>query len=170
MANIQIETGRLILRPPQEGDLDGWSQLMAHEEASRFIGGPLEQRAAWASLSVMAGAWALHGFANFSIVDKETGLWIGRAGPWEPPGWPGSEIGWALLPSFWGRGLAHEAANATINWVREELGWKHIVHIIHPQNLRSIALAQSLGSKFKRHLAIGEIGNSETLLVFGREI
>ncbi len=163
-----IETERLILRPPQERDLTGWAAMMADEEASRFIGGPLEQRAAWAGMAIMRGAWALHGFANFSVLDKQSGEWIGRAGPWSPPGWPGHEVGWAFRREFWGRGLASEASLATIAWARAHLGWDEIVHIIHPENLRSIALAQRIGSRHKGELGAGIIGNSVPLLIFSQ--
>ena len=45
--------------------------MMADPDNSRFIGGPLGPRAAWASLSIMAGSWALHGFGNFSVTRRK---------------------------------------------------------------------------------------------------
>ncbi len=118
---------------------------MADPDNSRFIGGPLGARAAWASLSIMAGAWGLHGFGNFSVLLKSTGQWIGRAGPWMPPGWPGPEIGWAFLKENWGEGYASEAARATMIWSRDVLGWDHVIHIIHrrirlPWRWRSVSV------------------------------
>jgi hypothetical protein len=44
---------------------------------------------------VMIGAWPAHGFAMFSVIEKESGRRIGRLGPWQPDGWPGHKIGWA---------------------------------------------------------------------------
>jgi hypothetical protein len=38
----------------------------------------------------MAGAWAMQGFAMLSVIEKATGRWVGRAGPWQPEGWPGT--------------------------------------------------------------------------------
>ena len=34
-----LETARLILRPPQQSDLDAWAAFSADEVAARFIGG-----------------------------------------------------------------------------------------------------------------------------------
>jgi len=39
MLGPTLETERLLLRPPIEADLDGWAELMADAESSRFIGG-----------------------------------------------------------------------------------------------------------------------------------
>ncbi|MGO4333335.1 GNAT family N-acetyltransferase [Labrys sp. KB_33_2] len=45
------------------------------------------------------------------------GQWVGRVGPWQPEGWPGTEIGWALYRSHWGKGYATEAAARCVTWV-----------------------------------------------------
>lgn len=142
--------------------------MMADPDNSRFIGGPLGARAAWASLSVMAGAWTLHGFGNFSVFLKTTGEWIGRAGPWMPPGWPGPEIGWAFLRRHWRQGYAKEAAEATISWSRDNLGWDQVIHIIDPGNDASIALAERLGSTFRGELPPRTLDNSRPLLIYGQ--
>jgi RimJ/RimL family protein N-acetyltransferase len=166
---LRIETERLILTRPSAGDLAGWAEMMADADNSRFIGGPLGARAAWASLSIMAGAWALDGFGNFSVYLKSSGEWIGRAGPWMPPGWPGQEIGWAFHRRFWGRGFAGEAARATMDWSRDALGWDHVIHIIDLQNDASIALAERLGSTFQRELPPRTLDNARPLLVYGQK-
>src|SRR5690606_17152865 len=85
-----LETARLILRPPREEDLDGWAELMGDEETARYIGGPMTRSAAWRTMATMAGSWQLKGFGMFSVVEKETGRWIGRVGPWQPEQWPGT--------------------------------------------------------------------------------
>jgi RimJ/RimL family protein N-acetyltransferase len=141
-----IETARLLLRPTAAEDLDGWAELMADPEASRFIGGPVGRAAAWRGLATMAGAWVLKGFAMFSMIEKETGRWIGRTGPWQPEGWPGTEVGWGLLCSAQGRGYAHEAAVATIDWAFDQLGWTEVIHCIDPANTPSQKLAARLGA------------------------
>jgi RimJ/RimL family protein N-acetyltransferase len=141
-----IETSRLILRPTRLEDLDGWAELMADEEAARFIGGLQSRAAAWRGLMTMAGSWSLKGFAMFSLVEKESGKWIGRIGPWQPEGWPGTEVGWGLLRSAWGRGYATEAAEAAIDWAFDTLGWDDVIHCIDPDNKGSIMVAERLGS------------------------
>lgn len=141
-----LETPRLILRPPREEDLDGWAELMGDEESARYIGGPMGRSAAWRGMATMTGSWVLRGFGMFSVVEKETGRWIGRVGPWRPEGWPGNEVGWGLVRSAWGKGYALESAEAAIEWAFDTLGWDDVIHIIALENVRSQALAQRLGA------------------------
>ena len=141
-----IETERLILRPAQLDDLDRWSDMMANEEAARFIGGLQPKPVVWRVLMSQAGAWALTGVAMFSLVEKGTGRWLGRVGPWYPYGWPGTEVGWALHPDAWGQGYAYEAARASMDYAFDVLGWTDVIHSIHPDNVASQRLAERLGS------------------------
>lgn len=142
----RLETERLLLRPTAAEDFDGWAELMADPETSRFIGGPQPRAAAWRGMATMAGSWALNGFAMFSVIEKASGRWIGRVGPWQPEEWPGTEVGWGLLKSAWGRGYAVEAAAASIDWAFDTLGWDEVIHCIDPDNAASIAVAKQLGA------------------------
>lgn len=141
-----IETDRLLLRLPVLADLGPWTEMMQDEEAARFIGGVQPRAACWRSLMTMVGAWHAQGFAMFSVIEKRTGEWIGRLGPWQPDGWPGTEVGWGLRRSSWGQGYAFEGAVASIDYAFERLGWSEIIHTIAPDNLPSARLAQRLGS------------------------
>jgi RimJ/RimL family protein N-acetyltransferase len=98
----------------------------------------------------MAGAWTLYGFGMFSVVEKTSGRWIGRLGPWQPDGWPGSEVGWGLVPDAWGKGYATEGATAAIDWAFAKLGWTEVIHCIDPKNTPSQKVAQRLGSRYLR--------------------
>ena len=146
MTEPRIETERLLLRPPLQEDFDGWAELMTDPESASFIGGPVQRAAAWRGLATMAGSWALKGFGMFSLIEKESGRWVGRVGPWQPEEWPGTEVGWGIVKSAWGRGYATEAAVATIDWAFDTLGWTEVIHCIDPKNTPSIALAERLGS------------------------
>ena len=62
-----------------------------------------------------------------------------------PEGWPGLEIGWALGREFWGKGLAYEAAKKVLDDSFSNMGIDELISLIHPENFRSIKLAQRLG-------------------------
>jgi RimJ/RimL family protein N-acetyltransferase len=145
--DVQIETARLLLRPPRGEDLDGWAEMMTDEEAARFIGGVMPRAVSWRALMTMIGAWHAQGFAMFSVFEKSTGRWIGRLGPWMPEGWPGPEVGWAIVRDCWGRGYATEGAVAATDWAFDNLGWTRVIHSIAPDNVRSQVVAQRLGSR-----------------------
>ena len=115
MLGPTLETERLILRPPLEADFEGWAELLGNAESSGYIGGPLERSAAWRAMAAMTGSWWLRGHGMFSVVEKSSGRWIGRLGPWYPEGWPGTEVGWGLMKSAWGKGYATEGSRALID-------------------------------------------------------
>ena len=146
--DIQLETERLLLRLPQRSDFDGYAAMIGDEETARYIGGRLTRSEAWRKFLQMPGAWAIQGFAMFSLVEKASGEWIGMCGPWQPEGWPGTEVGWSLRRESTGRGYAFEAATAAIDWSFAHLGWTEVIHSIQPPNLASIALAERLGSRY----------------------
>ncbi len=143
----ELQTPRLLLRPPRREDFDAWAALMGHVETAHFIGGVQPRAVAWRGFMTVAGAWHLDGYGMFSVIEKATGRWIGRVGPWAPEGWPGTEIGWAISRDWWGRGYATEAAIATIDWAFTTLGWSEIIHAIAPDNMASQAVARKLGSR-----------------------
>jgi RimJ/RimL family protein N-acetyltransferase len=141
-----IETERLVLRVPEARDLDAWAAFMADEEAARYIGGHQPRAVAWRGMATMTGSWALQGFGMFSAIEKATGRWVGRLGPWRPEGWPGAEVGWGLAREAWGKGYATEGAAAAMDFVFDRLGWDRVIHTIHPDNAGSEAVARRLGS------------------------
>ena len=147
--NPRIETTRLILRLPQREDFDGYAELFADAGAVKFIGGASSRAGAWRRFLQMPGAWAMQGFAMFSVIDKSTGEWLGQAGPWQPEGWNGTEVGWSFRRAAWGQGYATEAATAAIDWAFANLGWSEVIHNIALGNSASIALAERLGSIYR---------------------
>ncbi|HPE48658.1 MAG TPA: GNAT family N-acetyltransferase [Hyphomonas sp.] len=142
-----LETERLILRPPKAEDFPFMCEMMADAETARFIGGVMEPSAVWRSLCVLTGAWTIRGYSMFSVIEKSTGNWIGRLGPWQPEGWPGTEIAYGLTKGAQGRGYAREGVSAAIDYAVDILGWDEVIHCIDPLNAPSIRLAESLGAR-----------------------
>jgi RimJ/RimL family protein N-acetyltransferase len=147
LEDLTLETPRLTLRLPRAEDLDPWAAMMAEEEAARFIGGVAPRSVTWRGLMTMIGAWHAQGFAMFSVIEKASGRWVGRLGPWMPEGWPGPEVGWAIVRDCWGRGYAPEGAEAATTWAFDHLGWDRVIHSIDPANVASQAVARKLGSR-----------------------
>lgn len=144
---LQLETSRLVLRVPRLDDLEPWAAMMLDAEAAQFIGGVAPRSVTWRGLMSMIGAWHASGFAMFSVYEKATGRWVGRLGPWMPDGWPGPEVGWAIVRDCWGKGYAPEGAIAATNWAFDNLGWTSVIHSIDPANSASQAVARKLGSR-----------------------
>ncbi|MES1149208.1 MAG: GNAT family N-acetyltransferase [Bradyrhizobium guangdongense] len=146
----RIETERLILRPWRASDVAANTAMLSDPDTARFITPdrkPITNvTVGWRNAAVIMGHWALHGFGLFAVEDKATGQYVGRVGPWCPPGWPGFEVGWGIAREFRGRGYAVEAARASIDWTFATFELDRIVHCIVPENAASQAVARRLGA------------------------
>ena len=108
--DLRLETERLLLRVAAGARISTrFAEFIADEEAARYIGGTQPRAAAWRKFLQMPGAWALQGFAMFAVIEKASGEWVGQLGPWQPEGWPGTEVGWAFHRDAWGKGYAHRS-------------------------------------------------------------
>src|SRR5688572_17491227 len=94
--SLRIETERLVLRPIRREDFEPWALFMADPEATRYLNGVQPRSMAWRSFMTMLGAWHADGFSMFSLIEKSSGKWVGRVGPWMPADWPGTEVGWGV--------------------------------------------------------------------------
>ena len=145
-----LETERLILRPTAAADFEAWAAFMADEEVTRYLGGVQARSVAWRGMLQVAGAWSVQGYSMFSVIEKASGRWVGRLGPWKPEGWPGTEVGWGLAREAWGKGYAMEGAVASIDWAFDHQGWTEVIHSIESGNLASRRVAERLGSVIVR--------------------
>lgn len=150
--SLALETPRLILRPPRMEDFDAWALFLEDEAATRYIGGRQVRATAWRTFMGMCGCWHMTGIAMFSVIEKSSGAWVGRLGPWNPEGWPAPEVGWGIARPHWGKGYASEGAAAAMNYAFDVLGWDDVIHCIHPDNRASQGVARKLGSRNLRRV------------------
>ena len=144
-----IQTERLVLRVPRIGEFDAYAAMAQDADNMRFIGGAMPRAVAWRKFLQVPGAWLLQGFAMFAVEERATGRWLGQLGPWQPEGWPGTEVGWGFDRAAQGQGFATEAGVAAVDWAFDHLGWNEVIHSIDPDNLPSQALARRLGSTLR---------------------
>lgn len=156
LATLQLQTPRLILRPPRLEDFDAWAAFQNDEENMRFIGGRQSRAMAWRTFMCMCGCWHMTGIAMFSVIEKATGKWVGRLGPWHPEGWPQEEIGWGIAREHQGKGYASEGAAAAMDYAFYVLGWPEVIHCIHEDNVASQGVARKLGATNLRRVQMPE--------------
>lgn len=145
-----LTTDRLILRAHTAEDLPACCTLWADPGVTRFIGGrPSTPEEVWRRIIGYAGIWQLKGYGFFLATDRQTGDIVGEFGIADfhrditPPLGDTPEAGWAMLPQYQGRGLAHEALSAVLAWADEHT--TRTVCMIAPDNAPSLKLAAKLG-------------------------
>jgi RimJ/RimL family protein N-acetyltransferase len=172
-----IETERLLLRPWRRAeDLDAFAAINAEEAVMRWVAPnrPLSRAESAGLLDRIVAHWDEHGFGLWAVVPREgAARCIGFAGlaipSFLPAVLPAVEVGWRLAPEWWGRGVATEAARASVEYGFERLGLRCIVSIIDERNARSLAVAERLGMRrgadrlhpvTRRRLRVMELGRA----------
>ncbi len=151
-----LETERLVLRPFRDDDIDAYAAMCADPEVMRYVNvrTPLSREDAWRQMAMIVGHWHLRGFGVWAVEERSNGSFVGRVGLYFPEGWPAPEVAWTLARTFWGRGYAFEAAQASLAHAFGPLGWKRAISLIDPDNHRSIRLAERLGERFEREVTV----------------
>jgi RimJ/RimL family protein N-acetyltransferase len=152
------ETSRLLLRRWTAEHAPGLADVNADAEVLRFInaGVPLTRRQSDLVSDRVAEHWDAYGFGLWAVVEKVTGRMIGFAGLSHPlwfRQWAHTvEVGWRLHREAWGRGYATEAAQKALELGFGRLGLEEVVAFIHPDNVRSAAVADRLGMRHDRRV------------------
>ncbi|MFE3500259.1 GNAT family N-acetyltransferase [Kitasatospora sp. NPDC059146] len=163
---VTIETSRLVLRRWRESDVPVMAEVHADPEVMRWIGdrrvlGPELSRAA---VERWERAWEDEGFGLFAVELRETGELAGFAGLavplFLPEVLPAVEIGWRLGRSFWGRGIATEAATAALRFGFEDCGLERVVSIAQIGNTASERVMAKLGLRVERETTVPGNGNA----------
>ena len=142
----ELTTPRLRMRLPKATDIPAHAAFHASAR-SKNVGGPMDAAASYAHLAGIVGQWQLRGYGRWMVADRETDEPLGVVGLYHPMDWPEAEVGWTLYEQAEGKGIAREAATATIRHAYIALGWKRIVSLVANNNLRSVQLAQALGCR-----------------------
>lgn len=150
----ELTTGRLVLRPLRESDLDELAAIYADPDSMRFLGGPRTREDTRTRLGWMIGAHRDQGFGLWATTLREDGALIGRCGilVQDVEGVREHEIAYTLGSRWWGHGYATEAATAIRDHARSQLGFDRLISLIAPDNVASHAVAKRIGMIHERDL------------------
>lgn len=140
-----LETARLLLREWTLEDVDRFAEIYADPEVMRFVGNyrPRNREETIARKMKSIRHYAEHGFGMWAVVEKSSGLVIGRAGLETLD--DDVEVAWLLDKPWWGKGLATEAARASVGYGFAVLELRRIVAAAIPENEASINVMRKLG-------------------------
>ena len=142
-----ISTERLVLTPLRAADADAMVEVLGDERLHDFIGGsPAGQadlRRRYARLAAGSGdpdqIWL-----NWIVCRGADRQPIGTVQATVTRGGRAAEIAWVVGVPWQGKGFATEAAQALVNWLREQ-GANVITANIHPDHHASAKVAARAG-------------------------
>lgn len=148
-SNYLFESERLGFRTWKEKDKECLFRLNDSVQVMEFFPRTLTRAESDAFYDRMNDRMRDLGFCWFATELKETQQWIGFIGlaraSFEAHFTPCNEIGWRLLPEFWGKGLATEGAKACLDYGRSVLGMEEIYSFTAKINLPSERVMQKIG-------------------------
>ncbi|HET9212113.1 MAG TPA: GNAT family N-acetyltransferase [Thermoanaerobaculia bacterium] len=167
-----LETDRLVLRRMSAEDAEFILGLLNEPSWLRYIGDRGVRTLEDARAYILKGPVDMYnrlGFGLYLTELKEGHVPIGICGLVKRDFLEDVDIGFALLPAFWGQGYAHEAASAVMEYAKGALGLKRLVAITNPDNQSSIRLLEKLGFRFDRMIRATADGPEVRLFVWDSE-
>ncbi|HEX3558396.1 MAG TPA: GNAT family N-acetyltransferase [Pyrinomonadaceae bacterium] len=148
----RLETARLRFRMFTPADLDDMHLITRDPEVMYHIadGHTLTREETEENLERIICAFRRRGFGRWALVRKKTGALVGYCGLTLGSEEVGVELAYMLAKSEWGKGLATEAASATLRYGFETLGLGVIAGLTRPENARSRHVMERLNMKHIR--------------------
>jgi RimJ/RimL family protein N-acetyltransferase len=139
MPGIIFETRRLTGRHIDSADLEAMQLVYGDADAMRWVGDGTAITPAGCArwLEVTLENYRRRGYGMTALVWRESGEVVGFCGLVHPGDQPEAEIKYALRRSYWGRGLATEAARAMLAYGEQSLGLDYVMATTAPENIAS---------------------------------
>ncbi len=151
MVNFPIQTSRLLLRPFRVEDEAGLHRLWNDSLVRRYLwdGRPVLREVVTKHIELSRRSFKEYGFGHFTIAPThDPNRIIGFVGLRLKDSSGVAQLFYALLPTYWGYGLATEASRAILQFGFEEIGLPEIVAGAGPTNTSSFRVMERLGMMF----------------------
>lgn len=146
----RLLTARLLLIRLRAEDVDDLDAMHVNPEVMATLGGVRSREETRRVLDALLVNWEEDGFGYWLVRDRATGRFAGRGGLRRVllEGRPEVEVGYALMPEFWGRGLATELARESIRVGVDDLGVDELVCFTLPTNRASRRVMERAGFRY----------------------
>lgn len=147
--NVLIETERLQMREFTLDDTDAVYEFQTNSDVLRYMGGDGAVETREDAERIIRDIWLVeyekYGYARYALVHKVDQRVIGFCGLKFEPEYGLPDLGYRMLPEYWGRGLATEAALAVLEYARDVLQLEKIFGEVVEKNTASINVLEKVG-------------------------
>jgi RimJ/RimL family protein N-acetyltransferase len=152
MSESELTTGRLVLRRFVEADAAACAAIRFHPEVETWLMpatsddtvAEMRQR-----IAEYDASFEQHGYGVWAVTERLSGNLVGYCGLRRVPEVQATDVVWTIAPAAQGKGYAREAAAAAVA-AGFAGGLEVIGALIRPDNVRSQAVARSLGMALQR--------------------
>jgi [ribosomal protein S5]-alanine N-acetyltransferase len=138
-------TDRLEFREWKRVDFEPFHAICSDPRVMRFVGKgrPWSPDSTREFIERASRLSQSHGYCQWPLIHRVDAVLIGYAGFVNSA--EGPEVGWRLAPTYWGRGLATEAARRVIQHGFEVLKFPRILATVQQENVASRRIIEKLG-------------------------
>ncbi|NNM59951.1 MAG: GNAT family N-acetyltransferase [Legionellales bacterium] len=149
----KFSTHRLIARRIESMDLELLAEMDSHPMVMATLGGVKTREETEARLAWNLKQWEDNSHGLWLFFLKETGKFIGRASLRRMivDDKDELELGYALMPDFWGKGFATEMAQACIEIAFDYLDYENIACFTALTNAPSRRVMEKLGFQYEKN-------------------
>jgi [ribosomal protein S5]-alanine N-acetyltransferase len=139
------------------GHVDEIRRLHTDPQMMAMLGGVRDHASTSAYMARNLAHWEEHGFGIWVLRDPATGgvAGLGVLRHLDVEGADEVELGYALLPAYWGRGLATEIARTCVRLGLDTLALPSLVAITLPENRASQRVMGKAGLVYERTIEHG---------------
>jgi len=144
------DTDRLSFRVWEPTDLNCLDAICSDPQVMAFVGeGHVWTRErTWQFIQSAIDTWHEFGYCQWAVIHKADHALIGFCGFVHRTAEP--EIGWRFAPTYWGQGLATEAARAVLKHGLMTRGFPRVTATVQSANAASIRVIEKLDMKLLR--------------------
>jgi ribosomal-protein-alanine N-acetyltransferase len=147
----ELHTARLLLRRWLAADLEPFAAINADPEVMEHFPAVHSRTESALAIARLEAGFERDGYGFWAVELRASGKLAGFVGispvPEDIPFAPAVEAGWRLAREHWGRGIAHEAAEAALEFGFQTIGLQEIVAYTAARNTRSRRLMERLGMR-----------------------
>lgn len=168
--NVLVESNRLLLRRPEEGDQQSLERVFCDPTMMRYLGGVWDPDKVTEIIQEWHDDWGVGQRWSGVLVKKDSWEVIGTAGLTENTllDEAGFELSWFVLSEHQKQGLATEITNELLRFVFDDMGAERVVAETHPENPASNRVLEKLGFEClgERHHQYDDLPGFETQVLW----
>ena len=153
-----LETERCILRETTEDDINAFYEIYKEPSITRYTENLFSKREQELDYvrDYRKYVYEFYDFGIWTVLNKETGEVIGRAGLSYREGFELPELGFIIGVPWQRKGFAYEVCQAVLDYGRQMLGFEEFQTLVETGNDVSLRLCRKLGFKIYEDICMDD--------------
>ena len=153
-----LETDRLKVRESTLEDVDEFYRIYSEPSITYYMEDLYQKREEEEAYmqAYIDQIYGFYGYGLWTILLKETGEVIGRAGLSVREGYELPELGFVIDSAHQNKGYAFEVCTAILAYAKEELAFDQVQALVNERNTASLRLLGRLGFEYQSNVGVSD--------------